>query len=93
MDPFTNYAQSVVSYGVDTSAQGKQFPDLRITTDTSCAVWWTQFGTALKHACAGLIRNDTVMALARVSDQATSLDQNKGESPGNRMRELPLEVL
>ena len=69
MDPFTIPAESVVSYGVDTSSE--QFPDLRITADTSCAVWWTQFGTALKHACTGLMSNDTAMALARVSDPAT----------------------
>ena len=78
MDPFTAPAQSVVSYGVETSAHGEEFPDLRITTDMSCAVWWTQFGTALKHACAGLMSNDTAMALARVSDHATSPDQGRG---------------
>ena len=68
MDPFTTTpAESVVSYGVDTTTHGEQFPDLRITADTSCAVWWTQFGTALKHACTGLMSNNTAMKLARVS--------------------------
>ena len=78
MDPFTTPAESVVSYGVNTSAHGEEFPDLRITADMSCAVWWTRFGTALKHACARLMSNDTAMALARVREAATSLDQNKG---------------
>ena len=71
-DPFTTPAELLVSYGINTSVHGEPFPDLRITADTSCAVWWTQFGTALKHACSGLMSNDTAVAQARVSDPATS---------------------
>ena len=74
MDPVTGPAMLTVSYGVNASVlHGKLFPDLRITADTSCVEWWTQFGTALKHACAGLMSNDTALAQTKVSDPATSL--------------------
>ena len=44
----------------------------------SCAAWWTEFGTALKHACTGLMSNVTAIAQTRVSDAATGPGQNRG---------------